>query len=38
MKIVSDNPKILDELFNKFDSERVQVSKDDGGMGTLYFP
>ena len=35
MKIVSDNSKLLDELSNRFESERVQTSKDDGGMGAL---
>jgi hypothetical protein len=36
MEIVSSNPKILDELFDelnrKNDVEKVQESKDDGGM------
>jgi len=35
MKIVSDNPKLLDELSSKFEAQRVQESKDDGGMGAL---
>lgn len=35
MKIVSDNAKILDELLNKFEGQKIQESKDDGGMGAL---
>ena len=35
MKIVSDNLKILDEIYNNFDGEQIQLSKDDGGMGAL---
>jgi hypothetical protein len=35
MKIVSDNPKILDELSSKFEGQKVQESCEDGGMGVL---
>jgi hypothetical protein len=35
MKIVSENPKILNELSSKFEAQKVQESKDDGGMGAL---
>lgn len=40
MKIVSDNSRILDDLFDELDIQGVQVdkveeSKEDGGMGVL---
>ena len=40
MKIVSENPKILDELFDEldidgFDVDKVAKSEEDGGMGVL---